>query len=127
MFGLSGTEILVIALAAVLVFGPSRIPGIARALKAAYREFVRVRSKVDETLASLRQEIDLNLDPPEHTVPLAHTAASPAAPAAKDAWGHAAQVLPVPEADDYLAPGTAPPAGQPYTTDDYLREAGHGR
>jgi sec-independent protein translocase protein TatA len=124
MFGLSGTEIFVVVLVALLVFGPGKIPEIARAIKAGYRELTRVRKQVDETLSELRQEMDLNLDEPAprpKLVPAAMSAGLQPPPAVKTG----AQTLPVPEEDDYMAPGAArPQAGAEYTTEDYLREAG---
>jgi Sec-independent protein translocase protein TatA len=124
MFGLSGTEIFVVVLCALLVFGPGKIPEIARAIKTAYRELTRVRIKVDETLTELRQEMDLNLDAPEHRPALTNAAGDgdrQLPPAVKTG----AQTLPVPEEDDYMAPGlTATPAQADYSTEDYLREAG---
>jgi Sec-independent protein translocase protein TatA len=113
-------------LAALLVFGPNKIPEIARALKAAYREFNRVRTKVDETLTGLRQEIDLNFDDVDAAPALKPAANSLGAPQYPQAAQPDGPPLPVPEADDYLAPGQQPPPATPYTTDDYLREAGHG-
>lgn len=124
MFGVSGTELLLVVLVALVVFGPSRLPEIARAIKAGYRELTKVRQKVDETLTELRQEIDLNLDaPPAKPAirPAAASIGSPRYPEAKSG----AQLLPVPDEDDYLAPGAVRSAASgEYTTDDYLREAG---
>jgi TatA/E family protein of Tat protein translocase len=122
VFGLSGTEILVVVLVALLVFGPSKLPEIARAIKAGYRELTRVREKVDTTLSELRQEMDLNFDAP-HAKPATHPA--PASSSASYTIGvkTGAQTLIVPEDDDYLAPGQASRgAAQEYTTEDYLRE-----
>lgn len=123
VFGVSGTELLLVVLVALLVFGPSRLPEIARAIKAGYRELTKVRQKVDETLSELRQEMDLNLEAPP-----AKPAVRPA-PASIGAQRYSAvktgpQSLPVPVEDDYLGPGTPRPASQlDYTTEDYLREA----
>ena len=65
MFGLGGSELLVIALVALLVFGPGRIPEVARAIAGAYRELMRLRSQVDDTVGELRRDLDLNVDPLE--------------------------------------------------------------
>jgi TatA/E family protein of Tat protein translocase len=77
MFGIGGSELVVIALVAILVFGPGRIPEVMRSISAAYRELTKLRRQVDDTVAELRQEIDLKagiydelagaLRPPEGT------------------------------------------------------------
>jgi len=59
MFGIGGSELVVIALVAILVFGPGRIPEVMRSISAAYRELTKLRRQVDDTVAELRQEIDL--------------------------------------------------------------------
>ncbi len=124
MFGVSGTELLFVVLVALLVFGPSRLPEIARAIKAGYRELTKVRQKVDETLSELRQEMDLNLDAPPSKPAIRPAPASIGIqryPEVKTG----AQLLPVPQEDDYLSPGQdRQAAAADYTTEDYLREAG---
>jgi sec-independent protein translocase protein TatB len=65
MFGIGGGELFVIALVAVLVFGPRRIPEVARAIKRGYRELLVLRQNIDDTVDDLRSEMDLNLDDDE--------------------------------------------------------------
>jgi len=62
MFGLGGSELLVIALVALLVLGPKRLPEIARTVSAVFKELTRLRRRVDDTMSEIRQEIDLNID-----------------------------------------------------------------
>jgi len=103
VFGVGGGEIFVIVLVALLIFGPSRIPEVARALGRFYRELTRVKRQVDDTISELRQEIDMHVDLPEDTpeirLPAGERAAreGPETPARRI-------TLPVPEADDYLLP-----------------------
>lgn len=113
MFGLGGSEILLIALVALLVFGPQRIPEIARNIKHGYDEWRKVRSRVDETLSELRQQIDLKLDPAGEAAPSAPVRQSPAPPVET-----APTELPVPSEDDYLATGGGSAA--PAAEEDYL-------
>lgn len=107
MFGIGGGEIFVIVVVILLIFGPSKIPEVARLLGRFYRELTRVKRQVDDTIADLRQEIDLNLDEPQHTPPppirppagqrVPQSGAEPAPPGRQI-------TLAVPEADDYLLP-----------------------
>ncbi len=55
VFGIGPTELIVILLVALVVFGPRRLPEIGRTLGRSLREFQR-------TSAELRQELDLGLD-----------------------------------------------------------------
>lgn len=50
MFGIGGTELLLILLVALLVLGPKSIPQIARTLGKALREFRQVSSEFQHTL-----------------------------------------------------------------------------
>lgn len=129
MFGLGGGEIVVIVLAALLVFGPGKIPEIARAIKRGYQEFSKVRQQVDSTVSELRSELDLNLD--DDAAP--NRSKRLPAPQLRAPDGERVGLRPpepgpvrepagtisVPEADDYLAPREAEPdsAGG---ADDYL-------
>jgi len=134
MFGIGGSEMLVIALVAILVFGPSRIPEVARSISTAYRELTKLRRQVGDTVSELRQEINLTaglqhdlaqaLRPPTGTrVPQGQTPATPSAPSA-DSQSAA-------DPDDYLAPVPADlpvPDGAAVqsASDDYLREVDRG-
>jgi sec-independent protein translocase protein TatB len=44
MFGIGGSELLIIVFVALLVFGPSRLPEIARTVKRGYQEWARLGS-----------------------------------------------------------------------------------
>ena len=60
MFGLSSAELLVVGLVAILVLGPDKLPGAARA---AGRFYVYLSRILAEARAVLKTEIDLaNLD-----------------------------------------------------------------
>lgn len=50
MFGIGTTELLIIMLVALLVLGPTKLPGIARSLGKALGEFRRVTTDVQRTL-----------------------------------------------------------------------------
>jgi len=125
VFGIGGSELVIIVLVAVLVFGPTTIPEIARNLSRFYQEWHKFRRQLDNTVSELRQEISLELDdaapakpiPPavHHTQPIEAPEASP---------------LPVAPHDDYLTAGVLPYEPEPTSTDppvcapseDYLRE-----
>jgi len=55
MFGIGGWEMLVIGVIALLIFGPKRLPDLARSLGKGLAEFRRASS-------DLRRSIDLDLD-----------------------------------------------------------------
>lgn len=125
MFGIGGSELLVIALVAILVFGPGRIPEVMRSISSAYRELTRLRRRVDDTVAELRQEIDLksgvyddlsqSLRPPSGARVSAkpgqeHSMTAGATPAADTS-----------DPDDYLA---RPPAEQPARATGSAADAG---
>jgi sec-independent protein translocase protein TatB len=108
MFGVSGQELIIIALLALVLLGPQRIPEVARGLARAYRELTRVRRQVDTTLGEIRSDLqldDIGLDEPllkpptGKRVPLdqLHATEKAAPPAAKP------EPLEVPPEDDYLA------------------------
>jgi len=135
MFGLGGGELLVIVLVALLVFGPKRIPEVARTIGQAYREFTRWRKRLDTTVSDLRQEIDLNIDEPEILKRPLLEPDPQSSPVPKNSRP-ATQNIEVAEWDDYLAPPSYEPgesAGVELTqaaatpdpaVDDYL--AGEG-
>ena len=50
MFGLGGTEIAVLFLIILLVFGPSQIPKMARGLGQAMREFRKAQREIKDEL-----------------------------------------------------------------------------
>jgi TatA/E family protein of Tat protein translocase len=124
MFGIGGGELFVIVLVVLLVFGPSKIPELARAFGAAYREFMRVRRNLDHTLSELRQEIDLNLDVDGAAPPLQPPAGSRISRPAPSSLIAPRETLPVPEADDYLTAAADKTVGgasaAPSDPSDYL-------
>jgi sec-independent protein translocase protein TatB len=110
MFGIGGSEMLVIALVAILVFGPSRIPEVVRSIGAAYREVTRLRRQVGDTVSELRQEINLTAGLDDEPVrPLTPPAGARVAQgrAQSPPVGSTAAAGPGTDPDDYLAP----PAG----------------
>ena len=62
MFGIGGWEMLVIGVLALLIFGPKRLPDLARSLGKGLAEFRRASS-------DLRRSIDLDLDPGKLSAP----------------------------------------------------------
>jgi TatA/E family protein of Tat protein translocase len=95
MFGIGGWEMLLIAVVALLVFGPKRLPELARQMGKGLAEFRRASS-------DLRRSFDLELDPTRTPAPAPET--QPPAQA-----GDVAQPLPpgkpdaVPDPDEGLA------------------------
>lgn len=55
MFGLQPTHIIIILVVALLIFGPSRLPDIGKALGKTIREF---QSGVKEASQTMQQELD---------------------------------------------------------------------
>lgn len=50
MFGLGGTELLVVFVVILLVFGPSQIPKMARGLGEAMREFRKAQREIGDEM-----------------------------------------------------------------------------
>jgi sec-independent protein translocase protein TatB len=115
MFGLGGGEIIVIVVVALLVFGPSKLPEIARVVKAAYQEFRKLNQQVSKTVNEIRQDIDLNLDLGLEDEPpgTASAAARPASSKSTSPVDSAAQSPPLPSGAGSLlaAPLLRPPEG----------------
>ena len=117
VFGIGGSELVVIVLVALLVFGPSRIPEIARTIKRVVQELARIRHQVDETVTEIRRELDLRLDeddrpsaPAPLVLPPTGENAAPDGLAPQPATR--APALPVAAEDDYLAQ-SSPAGGTP--------------
>jgi Sec-independent protein translocase protein TatA len=144
MFGIGGGELFFIAFVALIVFGPQRIPELARTAARGYRELLKLRRQVDSTLAEVKHDLQLDqelgalgldephatgtpvLRPPEGERASAR-ARTVAHPAPRRSEGHpdaagrfVFEALPVPEADDYLAPTLPRPAGSAADPEDYL-------
>jgi Sec-independent protein translocase protein TatA len=104
VFGVSGQELLLIALVALILLGPQRIPDLARAFAKGYREFTRVRRQVDSTLGELKSDLKLDIDdfdlraPAGRRVPLDQLHAVEGAGSSP-----LPEPLAVPQEDDYLA------------------------
>ena len=64
MFGLGGTEIGVLFLIILLVFGPSQIPKMARGLGQALREFRKAQREISDEMH--RDEAPPAQKPPEN-------------------------------------------------------------
>lgn len=56
MFGIGMTELLVILAVALIVFGPSRLPELARSLGRAMNEFKRASTDLRQTLHDATQD-----------------------------------------------------------------------
>lgn len=56
MFGLSGVELLVITLFALLIFGPDRIPKIARTIGRVVADFKRYQATMEATIRAEMRE-----------------------------------------------------------------------
>ncbi|MDD9853986.1 MAG: twin-arginine translocase TatA/TatE family subunit [Deltaproteobacteria bacterium] len=99
MFGLGFWEVLLILAVALLVFGPARLPGLARSLGRGLREFRRASSDLQQAI--------LSADTPD-----------PAPPPRAGPADQAAQT-PLPESPgtDSAAPAAPQGAGQPPGSD----------
>ena len=94
MFGIGGSELILILLVALLVFGPGKLPELARGLGKAMGEFNR--AKMD-----LQREINLA---GQAKAPAEAPAPTPAAPAEAPAPAEAAAHAPAAEAAEASKP-----------------------
>lgn len=100
MFGIGGQELILILVVALLVFGPKRLPELARSLGKGLGEFRRASN-------DLRQS--LNMDPP----PPSQTIRPPTAPAQAGAEDPVAETPTPPEAPAAQAVAAVPPESRP--------------
>jgi Tat protein translocase TatB subunit len=63
MFGIGGTELLIIAVVAFLFFGPDKLPEVARAIGKFMRQFKQIQDEVTSTIRSEMYEV------PDFTLP----------------------------------------------------------
>ncbi len=63
MFGLGGSELLIVFVVILLVFGPSQIPKMARGLGEAMREFRKAQNEITDELRGEKPKSD---KPPEN-------------------------------------------------------------
>ena len=66
MFGIGGWEMLLIGVVALLVFGPKRLPELARSMGKGLAEFRRASSDLRR---SINLDLDLDLDPTHLSAP----------------------------------------------------------
>lgn len=62
MFGIGATEMVLILVVALLVFGPKRLPDLARSLGKGMAEFRRASNDLRHTLQEAEREADLPQD-----------------------------------------------------------------
>jgi TatA/E family protein of Tat protein translocase len=148
VFGIGGGELLFIAFVALLIFGPAKIPELARTAARGYRELVKLRRQMDSTLDDVKRDLNLDAElrdlglpeplslapppmkqPTERRISAGQPTPPRPAPAGVTASSDTAErflfePLPVPEEDDYLSPRPAPArASADSEDDDYLRGA----
>ena len=126
MFGMSGTEIAIIFVLALLLLGPAKLPELARSLGKGLREF---RRATDDLRSSVEGEFYRMDKPPGPAQPLPKAtdpAFAAAEPAAAPAEASANDATPEPDAAG-TEPGSAPaeacaaeatPAESPATAPD---------
>ena len=121
MFGLSFTEVVIIAVLALLLLGPDRLPEAAKTLGKGLRE---LRKATDDLKDQVEKEINLReildekpkpaLVPPVAARPIPGPAGPPPAATTENVPGlEAALAEPVTVAEEYSAPAAAPPPAEP--------------
>jgi Tat protein translocase TatB subunit len=112
VFSLGGSELLLIAVVALLLFGPDKVPQMARALGRFMREFNKYRDIMESTVrAEIYRSDEKGTDTPESDLDRMTKAADAvkglvAVQEAKDAATAAAKADAGPAADGGLAAGT---------------------
>jgi len=60
VFGISGTELFIIALFAIIIFGPDKLPALGRTVGRFMKEFKKVQDDVETMIRSEMAAIDLS-------------------------------------------------------------------
>lgn len=97
MFGIGFPELLIILVVALLVFGPAKLPELARSLGKGMAEFRRASNDLRRTLSEAAEEP--RIQPPPKPAKVAEAPAAAPAPAGAEPA----------EAPDGATPATAPP------------------
>ena len=58
MVGLGGTEVFLLLLAALVIFGPQKLPELGRSLGKAIREFRSAGSHIQDEVTKVTDEVD---------------------------------------------------------------------
>ena len=66
MFGIGAPELIIIAVIALLVFGPSKLPELGKTLGKGLREFKKASSEFKEQINPLNDIKEHDADKPEH-------------------------------------------------------------
>jgi TatA/E family protein of Tat protein translocase len=66
MFGIGAPELIIIAVIALLIFGPSKLPELGKTLGKGLREFKKASSDLKEQVNPLNDIDDNGADKPEH-------------------------------------------------------------
>ena len=64
MFGLGGSEVMLVFLIILLIFGPSQIPKMARGLGQALREFRKAQREISDEVNRDEPPVDKTADKP---------------------------------------------------------------
>ena len=105
MFDIGFQELVLILVIALLVFGPTRLPELGRALGRAMREF---RRATEEFRSTVETNLHLNDPDPIRSTPEPVPAETPATPGAPPTESLPDSVL------NPYAEGSEPPPGEPY-------------
>lgn len=66
MFGLGPTELIIILVLALVIFGPTRLPKLARSVGESVHRWKKVKESTDQVQDDLKREVeDAILGPPE--------------------------------------------------------------
>ena len=68
MFGIGAPELIIIAVIALLIFGPSKLPELGKTLGKGLREFKKASSDLKEQINPLNDLNEHDADKPEHEV-----------------------------------------------------------
>lgn len=68
MFDVGGGELILIILAIIVLFGPNKIPEVAKTISKGFRQFRQVQDELSKQISSVKQEIESQTTEVKYTI-----------------------------------------------------------